>query len=132
MASRGPPLAKRGRKEDDDDESHRRRKLGKGQEPVTKDADEEPFFDETKFAIDLLKSAFRMLEDVGAAFNIKVHHEVDKDPSVKGIAFRIHRLAERLEKLPMVQRVGRHFVFDDDGDGSDGSYDDDNGRTPTN
>jgi hypothetical protein len=65
MASRGPPPAKQGRREDDDDESRRRRKLEKGKEPATKDADEEPFFDDTKFAVDLLKSAFRKLEDVG-------------------------------------------------------------------
>jgi hypothetical protein len=102
MVSRGPPLVKRGRSEDDDDESRRRRKLQKGKEPTTKDADEEPFFDDTKFVVDLLKRAFRKLEDVGATFNIKAHHELDKDPSVKGIAFRIHMLAERLEKLPVV------------------------------
>jgi hypothetical protein len=103
MVSRGPPAAKRGRREDDNDESRRRRKLEKGKEPATKDADKEPFFDDTKFAVDLLKSAFRKLEDVGAAFNNKAHHEVDKDPSVKGLTFRIHRLAERIEKLPVVK-----------------------------
>jgi hypothetical protein len=125
MTSRGPPLVKWGRREDDDDESCHWRKLEKGEEPTTKDADEEPFFDDAKFVIYLLKSAFRKLEDVGAAFNIKVHHEVDKDPSVKGLAFRIHGLAERLEKLPVVKRVGRHFVFDNGSDGSDGSHSDD-------
>jgi hypothetical protein len=103
IVSRGPPAAKRGRREDDNDESRRRRKLEKGKEPATKDADKEPFFDDTKFVVDLLKSAFRKLEDVGAAFNIKAHHEVDKDPSMKGITFRIHRSAERLEKLPVVK-----------------------------
>jgi hypothetical protein len=96
--------------------------LEKGKELATKDADEEPFFDDTKFAVDQLKGAFRKLEDVGAAFNIKAHHEVDKDPSMKGLAFRIHGLAERLEKLPVVKRACHHFVFDDGGDDSDGSH----------
>jgi hypothetical protein len=68
MASRSPPPSKRGRREDDDDESRRQKKLEKGKEPVTKDADEEPFFDDTKFAFDLLRSAFIKLKDVGAAF----------------------------------------------------------------
>jgi hypothetical protein len=112
---------------DDDDESRRRKKLEKGKKSVTKDADEEPFFDDTNFTVDRLKSAFRKLEDVGAAFNIKAHDEVDKDPSVKGLTFRIHGLAERLEKLPVVKRAGRHFVFDDGSDGSDGSHDGDYG-----
>jgi hypothetical protein len=110
--------------------------MEKGKEPVTKDADEEPFFDDTNFAIGLLKSAFRKLEDVSAAFNIKAHDEVDKDPSVKGLTFRIHGLAERLEYLPMVKRVTHHhFIFDDShggDDGSDGSHGDDDGGTPTN
>jgi hypothetical protein len=90
MASRGPLPVKQGRRENDDDESHRRRKLEKGKEPATKDTDEELFFDNTKFVVDLLMSALRKLEDVGAAFNIKVDHKVDKDPSVKGLASRIH------------------------------------------
>jgi hypothetical protein len=89
---------------------------------VTKDADEEPFFDDTKFSVDLLKSAFRNIEDVGAAFNIKAHHEMDKDPSMKGLTFRIHGFVERLEKLPVVKRASRHFDFDDGGDTSDGSH----------
>jgi hypothetical protein len=52
---------------------------------------------------------------------------VYKDPSVKGLAFRIHRLAERLQNLPVVKRAARrHFVFDDDGsDGDDSNHDDD-------
>jgi SOS response regulatory protein OraA/RecX len=58
--------------------------LEKGKEPVTKDTDEEPFFDDTKFAVDLLKSAFRKLEDVAVALNILAHQEVDKDPRVGG------------------------------------------------
>jgi hypothetical protein len=142
MVSRGPPLAKRGRREDDDDESRHQRKLEKGKQPATKDVDEDPFFSDTKFVVDLLKSTFKKLEDIGAAFNIKAHHEVDKDPSVKGLAFRIHGLAERLEKLSMVKWAGCHFVFNDGGDGSDGSHSsddgsdgshgDDDGGTPTN
>jgi hypothetical protein len=142
MVSRSPLPSKRGRREDDDEKSRCRRELEKGKEPTTKDADKEPFFDDTKFVVDLLKSAFRKLEDFGATFIIKVHHEVDKDPSVKGLAFRIHVLAERLEKLPKVKRAGSHFAFDDGGDGSDGSHDgddgnngshdDDDGGTPTN
>jgi hypothetical protein len=127
MASRSPPLSKRGRREDDDDESRRQKKLEKGKEPTTKDADEESFFNNTKFAIELLRSAFRKLEDVGAAFDIKAHHDVYKDPSVKGLAFRIHGLADKLENLPVVKRAAhRHFVFDDDdSDGDDGSHGDD-------
>jgi hypothetical protein len=51
MASRSPPPSKRGRREDDD-ESRRRNKLEKGKEPAAKDADEEPLFNDTKFAVD--------------------------------------------------------------------------------
>jgi hypothetical protein len=39
---------------------------------------------------------------------------VYKDPTLKGLAFRIHRLAEKLENLPVVNRAARrHFFFDD-------------------
>jgi ribosomal protein S8E len=76
MASRSPPPSKRGRREDDDDESRHRKKLERGKEPATKNVDEEPFFDDTKFVVELLRSAFRKLEDVGAAFDIKAHHDV--------------------------------------------------------
>jgi hypothetical protein len=101
-----------------------------GKEPATKDVDKEPFFDDTKFAVELLRSVFRKLEDVGASFDIKVHHDVYKDPSVKGLEFRIHGLAEKLENLPVVKRAARrHFVFDDGDDGSHGGGD---GGTPTN
>jgi ribosomal protein S8E len=127
MASRSPSPSKWGQREDDDDESRRRKKLEKGKEPTAKDVDEEPLFDDTKFTVELLRSAFRKFEGVGEAFNIKAHHDVYKDPSVKGLAFRIHGLAEKLENLPVVKRAARrHFVFD--GGGSDG---DDSG-TPTN
>jgi hypothetical protein len=60
---------------------------------------------------------------------------------VKGLAFRIHGLAENLENLPVVKQAARrHFVFDDggsDGDdgshsGDDGSHGRDDGGTPTN
>jgi hypothetical protein len=106
-------------------------KLEKGKEPATKDADKGPFFDDTMFAVDLLKSTFRKLEDVGAAFDIKAHHYVYKDPSMKGVAFRIHGLAKKLENLPVVKRAARRqFVFDDGG--FDGSHGGDDGRTPTN
>jgi hypothetical protein len=139
MVSWDPPPAKRGRRQDDDDKSRSQKKLEKGKELVTKDADEEPFFNDTKFVIDLLKSALRKLEHVGTGFNIKAHHEVDKDPNVKGLTFRIHRLVERLEKLHVVKRAGCHFVFDDGGNGSDrshsgddGSHDGGNDGTPTN
>jgi hypothetical protein len=57
-----------------------------------KDADEEPFVDDTKFAVHLLNSTFNKIQDVGEAFDIKLPHEVDKDPSVKGLSLRIHRL----------------------------------------
>jgi hypothetical protein len=83
MASRSPSLAKWGRREDDDDESRRLKKLEKGKELATNDANKEAFIDDTKFVFDLLMSAFRKLQDVGEAFDIKAPHEVDKDLSVK-------------------------------------------------
>jgi hypothetical protein len=144
MVSRSPSPMKRGRREDNDDESRRQKKLDKGKEPATKDADKESLFDDTKFAIELLKSAFRKLEGVGEAFDIKVHHDVYKDPSLKGLAFRIHELAEKLENDPVVKQAARrHFFFDDDGshdddsshDGDDSSHGGDggdDGGTPTN
>jgi hypothetical protein len=137
MASRSPPPSKRGRRENDDDESSRRKKLEKGKEVADKDADEEPRFDNNKFAAELLRSAFRKLEGVGEAFDIKAHHDAYKDSTWKGLAFRIHGLAKKLENLPVVKRAARrHFFFDDDGsDGDDGSHDDDggdDGGTPTN
>jgi hypothetical protein len=106
--------------------------LEKGKEPAAKDADEEPLFDDNKFAVELLTSALRKLEGVGEAFNIKALHDVYKDPTVKGLAFRIHGLAEKLENLPVVKRaVRRHFFFDDGGSdgnhGNDGSHDNDDG-----
>jgi hypothetical protein len=53
---------------------------------------------------------------------------------VKGLAFRIHGLAEKLGNLPVVKRTARrHFFFDDDGfDGDDDIHDGDDGGTPTN
>jgi hypothetical protein len=140
MASRSPPSSKRGRREDNDDESRRRKKLEKGKEPAAKDADEEPLFDDNKFAAELLSSAFRMLEGIGEAFDIKAHHDAYKDPTLKGLAFRIHGLAEKLENLPVVKWVARrHFFFDDGGSGdNDGSHGDNDGSqggdggTPTN
>jgi hypothetical protein len=103
--------------------------LEKGEEPAAKDTDEQPLFDDNKFAVELLRSAFRKLEGVGEAFDIKVHHDAYKDPTLKGLAFRIHRMAEKLENLPMVKRATHpHFFFDDGGsDGDDGSRGDDNG-----
>jgi hypothetical protein len=52
---------------------------------------------------------------------------------LKGLAFRIHVLAEKLENLPVVKRAARrHFFFHDGGsDGDDGSQGGDVG-TPTN
>jgi hypothetical protein len=112
--------------EDHDDESLRQKKLEKGKELAAKDVDEEPLFHDSKFAVELLRSAFRELEGVGEAFDIKAHHDVYKDLSVKGLAFRIYGLAEKLENLPVVKQAARcHFVFDDGGsDGDDGSHDD--------
>jgi hypothetical protein len=115
-------------------------KLEKGKEPAAKDADEELLFDDTKFAVELLRRAFRKLEGVGEAFDIKAHHDVYKDPTVKGLTFRIHGFAEKLKNLPVVKRAARrHFFFDDGGSyGDDGSHDDDgnhdgdDGGTPTN
>jgi hypothetical protein len=117
--------------------------LEKGKELATKDADEEPLFDDNKFAVELLRSAFRKLEGIGEAFDIKAHHDAYKDPTLKGLAFRIHGLAGKLENLPMVKWAARrHFFFDDGGsDGNDGSHDDGGGSdgsqggddgTPTN
>jgi hypothetical protein len=101
--------------------------LEKGKEPAAKDADEELLFDDNKFAAELLRSTFRKLEGVGEAFDIKALHDVYKDLTVKGLAFRIHGLAEKLENLPVVKRIVRcHFFFDDGGsDSDDGSHDDD-------
>jgi hypothetical protein len=101
--------------------------LEKGKEPAAKDADEEPLFDDSKFATELLRRAFRKLQGVGKAFDIKAHHDVYKDLTLKGLAFRIHGLAEKLENLPVVKRAARrHFFFDDGGsDGDDNSHDDD-------
>jgi hypothetical protein len=138
MASRSPPPLKRGRRKDDDDESRRRKKLEKGKEPSAKDTDEEPLFNDTKFTVEILRSAFRKLEGVGTTFDIKAHHDVYKDPSVKDLAFRIHGLAEKLENNPVVKWAARrHFIFDDDGshggsDGDDGSHGGDDSSTPTN
>jgi hypothetical protein len=136
MASRSPPPSKLGRREDDDDESRRRKKLEKGKEPAAKDADEEPLFDDNKFAVELLRSTFRKLEVVGEAFDIEAHHDSYQDPTLKGLAFRIHGFVE-LENLPMVKRAAsRHLFFDDGGSDSDDGGDDDSqggdARTPTN
>jgi hypothetical protein len=77
MALRSPPPSKQGRREDDDDDESRcRKKLEKGKEPAAKDADEELLFDDNKFATELLRSAFRKLQGVGEAFDIKAHHDV--------------------------------------------------------
>jgi hypothetical protein len=98
--------------------------LGKGKEPAAKDTDEKLLFDDNMFAAELLRSAFRNLQGDGEAFDIKVHHDVYKDPTLKGLAFRIHELAEKLENIPVVKRAARcHFFFDDGG--SDGSHGDD-------
>jgi hypothetical protein len=101
--------------------------LEKGKEPAAKDADEEPLFDNNKFAAELLRRAFRKLQGVGEAFDIKAHHDVYKDPTLKGLTFRIHGLAEKLENLPVVKRAAhRHFFFDDgSSDSDDGSHGDD-------
>jgi hypothetical protein len=127
--------SKRGRREDDVDESRHRKKLEKGKEPAAKDADEELLFDDNKFATELLRSTFRKLEGVGEAFDIKVHHDAYKDPTLKGLAFRIHGLAEKLENLPVVKWAARrHFFFDDRGSNSNDGGDDGSqgGRAPTN
>jgi hypothetical protein len=129
MASRSPPSSKWGQREDDDDESRCQKKLEKGKETAAKDADEEPLFDDNKFSAELLRSAFRKLEGVGEAFDIKAHNDVYKDPTMKGLTFRIHGLAEKLENLPVVKRVARcHFFFDDGGsDNDDSSHGNDGG-----
>jgi hypothetical protein len=103
--------------------------LEKGKEPAAKDANEEPLFDDTKFAVELLRSAFRKLEGVGDAFDINAHHDVYKDPSVKGPAFKIHGLAEKLENLPVVKQAARHHFFFNDGgsNGDDSNHGGDDG-----
>jgi hypothetical protein len=70
--------------------------LEKGKELTTKkkEADKESYGDDTKFAVHMLKSTFRKLQDVADAFYIKTPHQVEKDPIVKGLAFMIHLLAE--------------------------------------
>jgi hypothetical protein len=106
MASRASSLAKQGRRLDNDDKSRRWRKFDKRKEPATKkDTDEEPFGDDTKFVVHQLKSAFRKLQDVGKAFNIMAPHEAYKDPSIKGLACRIHWLVEKLEE-PRLGQAG--------------------------
>jgi hypothetical protein len=110
--------------------------LEKGKESAAKDADEEPLFDDNKIAAELLRSAFRKIEGVGEAFDIKAHHDAYKDPTLKGLAFKIHGLAEKLENLPVVKWAARRHFFFDDG-GSDGIHSDDgsqggDGGTPTN
>jgi hypothetical protein len=106
MSSRSPLPSKRGRREDDDDESRRRKKLEKGKEPTAQDADEEPLFNNNKFAAELLRSAFRDLQGVGEAFDIKAHHDVYKDPTLKGLAsgstgcLRSSRTSRWLSGLP--------------------------------
>jgi hypothetical protein len=133
MASRSPPPLKQGRREDDDESRHQK-KLEKVKEPAAKDADEEPLFNDTQFAAELLKSSSRKLEGVGEAFDIKARYDVYKDLSVKGLTFRIHGLAEKQENLPVVKRAARrHFFFDDNGvDNDDGSHSGDDGGNPTN
>jgi hypothetical protein len=64
--------------------------LEKGNEPAAKDANKELLFNDTKFFVKLLKSAFRKHEGVGEAFDIKAHYDMYKDLSVKGLAFKIH------------------------------------------
>jgi hypothetical protein len=62
MASRSPPLSKREQREDDDDERRCWKKLEKGNELVAKDTDEEPHFDNTKFAVKLLRTPSESLK----------------------------------------------------------------------
>jgi hypothetical protein len=119
----------------------RRRKLPSEEVGEREGAYEEPLFDDNKFAVELLRSAFKKLEGVGEAIDIKAHHDVYKDPGVKGLAFRIHGLSKKLENLPVVKRAARcHFFFHDDDcngshsgdDGDDGNHGGDDGGTPTN
>jgi hypothetical protein len=104
--------------------------LEKGKEPAANDADEEPLFDDNEFTAELLRRTFRKLQGVGEAFDIKAHHDVYKDPILKGLAFRIHGLTEKLENLPVVKRAARrHFFFNDGGsDSNDDSHDDDDSQ----
>jgi hypothetical protein len=53
---------------------------------------------------------------------------------MKGLAFRIHGLVEKLENLPVVKWPAcQHFFFDDgDSDGDDGSHGNDGGDDGSN
>jgi hypothetical protein len=86
MASRSPPPSKRGRRDDDDDKSRRRKKLEKGKELAAKDADKELLFNDNNFTAEQLRSAFRKLQGVGEAFDIKAHHDVYKDLTLKDLS----------------------------------------------
>jgi hypothetical protein len=65
---------------------------------------------------------------------------VYKDPSLKGLAFRIHGLAEKIENLSVVKRAAHRHIFfdncgtdgDDDSHGDDGSHGGDDSGTLTN
>ena len=64
------------------------------------------------------------LRDVAAAFNMPQPAQ-PKERTVKALAFKIHGLAEDLEKLPIVRDAGGS------GGGSDGDGSSDDGGTPT-
>ena len=73
------------------------------------------------------------LRDVAAAFNMPRPAE-PKERTVKALAFKIHGLAEDLEKLPIVRDAGGSGGGSDDSDGDGSSSDDgssDDGGTST-
>jgi hypothetical protein len=118
MASRSPPPSKRGRRENDDDESRRPKKLKKGKEPTSKDADEEPLFDDTKFAVE---SAFRIH---GLA------EKLENLPVVKRAARRHFFFDDGGSDRDECNHGDDSSHCGDDGD--DGSHDGDDGGTLTN
>ena len=133
MASSSDPSRKRGR-EEDDEESPRRKEAKEEkakeekskEEQAKKDATVQLFAD-NRWSVGILLEAFKKLQDVAAAFNMPRPAE-PKERTVKALAFKIHGLAEDLEKLPIVRDAGGSGSGSDgsDGDGSsdDGSSDD--------
>ena len=123
-SSSSDPSRKRGR-EEDDEESPRRKEAK--EEQAKKDATNQLFAD-NRWSVRILLEAFMKLRDVATAFNMPRPTE-PKERTVKALAFKIHGLAEDLEKLPMVRDAGGGGGSDGDDNNDDGSSDD--GGTPT-
>ena len=136
-SSLSDPSRKRGREEDDEESPHRKEAKEQAKEEkakeehAKKDAAVQLFVD-NRWSVGILLEAFMKLRDVAAAFNMPRPAE-PKERTVKALAFKIHGLAEDLEKLPFMRDAGGSGGGSDgsDGDGSsdDGSSDD--SGTPT-